>query len=88
MLPLQKAEFRAASPWDRARAYSQVTAQRSLLQVRGRPGPGPRPGRAPGLRRQCPHPPAPVLQDTASELEVVMEKQKKKVEGEVETEAI
>lgn len=57
---LQKEEFRAVSPEEGARVYSQVTVQRALLQDR----------------------------ETVSELEAVMEKQKKKVEGEAETQVI
>lgn len=55
---LQKEEFRAVSPQEGARVYSQVTVQRALLE------------------------------DKVSELQVVMERQKKKVEGQMETEVI
>uniref|UniRef100_A0A2K6FDS2 EPS8 signaling adaptor L1 n=1 Tax=Propithecus coquereli TaxID=379532 RepID=A0A2K6FDS2_PROCO len=58
LFSLQKEEFRAVSPEEGARVYSQVTVQRALLE------------------------------DKVSELEAVMEKQKKKVEGETETEVI
>ncbi|CAK6437473.1 unnamed protein product [Pipistrellus nathusii] len=57
---LQKEEFRAVSPEEGARVYSQVTVQRALLEDK----------------------------ENVSELEAVMEKQKKKVEGEMETEVI
>lgn len=55
---LQKEEFRAVSPQEGTRVYSQVTVQRALLE------------------------------DKVSELQVVMERQKKKLEGEMETEVI
>ncbi|XP_036130660.1 epidermal growth factor receptor kinase substrate 8-like protein 1 [Molossus molossus] len=57
---LQKKEFRAVSPEEGARVYSQVTVQRALLEDK----------------------------EKVSELEAVMEKQKKKVEGQIETEVI
>lgn len=57
---LQKEEFRAVSPEEGARVYSQVTVQRALLEDK----------------------------ENVSELEAVMEKQKKKVEGEMETKVI
>ncbi|XP_066230583.1 epidermal growth factor receptor kinase substrate 8-like protein 1 [Saccopteryx leptura] len=57
---LQKEEFRAVSPEEGTRVYSQVTVQRALLEDK----------------------------EEVSELEAVMEKQKKKVEGKIETEVI
>nr|XP_012630994.1 epidermal growth factor receptor kinase substrate 8-like protein 1 [Microcebus murinus] len=60
LFSLQKEEFRAVSPEEGARVYSQVTVQRALLEDK----------------------------EKVSELEAVMEKQKKKVEGEMETEVI
>ncbi|KAM9226110.1 epidermal growth factor receptor kinase substrate 8-like protein 1 isoform 2-T2 [Dugong dugon] len=59
LFSLQKEEFRAVSPEEGARVYSQVTVQRALLED----------------------------SEKVSELEAVMEKQKK-VEGETETEVI
>ncbi|XP_003802965.1 epidermal growth factor receptor kinase substrate 8-like protein 1 [Otolemur garnettii] len=60
LFSLQKEEFRAVSPEEGARVYSQVTVQRALLEDK----------------------------EKVSELEAVMEKQKKKVEGEMEMEVI
>ncbi|KAM6223559.1 epidermal growth factor receptor kinase substrate 8-like protein 1 [Rhynchocyon petersi] len=60
LFSLQKEEFRAVSPEEGARVYSQVTVQRALLKDSKK----------------------------VSELEAVMEKQKKKVEGEMETEVL
>ncbi|XP_003406660.3 epidermal growth factor receptor kinase substrate 8-like protein 1 isoform X2 [Loxodonta africana] len=60
LFSLQKEEFRAVSPEEGTRVYSQVTVQRALLED----------------------------SEKVSELEAVMEKQKKKVEGETETEVI
>ncbi|XP_007955455.1 epidermal growth factor receptor kinase substrate 8-like protein 1 [Orycteropus afer afer] len=60
LFSLQKEEFRAVSPEEGARVYSQVMVQRALLED----------------------------SEKVSELEAVMEKQKKKVEGEAETEVI
>ncbi|XP_076986884.1 epidermal growth factor receptor kinase substrate 8-like protein 1 isoform X2 [Tamandua tetradactyla] len=60
LFSLQKEEFRAVSPEEGVRVYSQVTVQRALLQD----------------------------SQQVSELEAVMEKQKKKVEGEMEAEVI
>ncbi|XP_069313754.1 epidermal growth factor receptor kinase substrate 8-like protein 1 [Eulemur rufifrons] len=60
LFSLQKEEFRAVSPEEGARVYSQVTVQRALLEDKQK----------------------------VSELQAVMEKQKKKVEGEMETEVI
>ncbi|XP_075393935.1 epidermal growth factor receptor kinase substrate 8-like protein 1 [Tenrec ecaudatus] len=60
LFSLQKEEFRAVSPEEGARVYSQVTVQRALLED----------------------------SQKVSELEAVMEKQKKKVEGVTEVEVI
>ncbi|XP_004694146.1 PREDICTED: epidermal growth factor receptor kinase substrate 8-like protein 1 [Condylura cristata] len=60
LFSLQREEFRAVSPEEGARVYSQVTVQRALLED----------------------------SEKVSELQAVMEKQKKKVEGDVETEVI
>ncbi|XP_006868170.1 PREDICTED: epidermal growth factor receptor kinase substrate 8-like protein 1 [Chrysochloris asiatica] len=60
LFSLQKEEFRAVSPEEGARVYSQVTVQRALLED----------------------------SEEVSELEAVMEKQKKKVEGETGSEVI
>ncbi|XP_036893943.1 epidermal growth factor receptor kinase substrate 8-like protein 1 isoform X3 [Sturnira hondurensis] len=57
---LQKVEFKAVSPEEGARVYSQIMVQRALLEDK----------------------------EKVSELEAVMEKQKKKVEGEIQTEVI
>lgn len=83
---LQKEEFRAVSPEEGARVYSQVTVQRALLQV-SRPGPA-RGGGRPGSDARPDFRPALQDRETVSELEAVMEKQKKKVEGEAETQVI
>ncbi|XP_004715699.1 epidermal growth factor receptor kinase substrate 8-like protein 1 isoform X2 [Echinops telfairi] len=60
LFSLQKEEFRAVSPKEGTRVYSQVTVQRALLED----------------------------SQKMSELEAVMEKQKKKVEGVTEVEVI
>ncbi|KAG8520571.1 Epidermal growth factor receptor kinase substrate 8-like protein 1 [Galemys pyrenaicus] len=90
LFSLQKEEFRTVSPEEGARVYSQVTVQRALLEVSRAPA-GPGEGAEEGARVPVEAPNShPALQDKekVSELQAVMEKQKKKVDSEMEMEVI